>query len=152
MKVISVWQPWATLIMLRHKLNETRSFPAPRSLIGTRIGIASTKQLRHEQKQALCDPDFMAHFLPLNVPSFDKLVHGCLLGTIELHSSEVITEELMEDTTDEELAFGWYSPGRYVWRLRDPILFDEPIPVRGQQGIWEFSLNDEAAKIVAFPG
>lgn len=151
MKVISTWQPWASLIMLRHKLNETRGFPAPRSLIGQRIGIASTKQLRLEQRQAMCDPDFMAHYLPLEMPAFEELPQGKLLGTVLLHSTEIITEELIEDTTDEELAFGWYTPGRWIWRLRDPELFETPIPVRGQQGVWEFSLNDEKAKVLSFP-
>lgn len=40
--------------------------------------------------------------------------------------------------TEQELAFGDYSPGRYGWLLSDPVLFDEPIPAKGKLGLWEY--------------
>lgn len=39
MKAITLWQPWASLIALEVKTIETRSWPAPASLIGKRIAI-----------------------------------------------------------------------------------------------------------------
>ena len=41
--VISIWQPYASLAIHGHKMNETRGWKAPASLIGKRFGIAATK-------------------------------------------------------------------------------------------------------------
>jgi len=65
-----------------------------------------------------------------------------------LHSCEVITEEDMEDITEEEQSFGWFEPGRYAWRCRDPEPLLEPFPVRGAQGIWELKDDIQGAEII----
>ena len=64
-----------------------------------------------------------------------------------LHSCDPITEEDLEDVTEEEKAYGWWTEGRYAWRVRDPKAFEEPVPVRGAQGIW--TLPD--AVVLPFP-
>ncbi|SER28549.1 ASCH domain-containing protein [Faunimonas pinastri] len=146
MKVISIWQPWASLIVQGHKFIETRGWPAPKSLIGQTIGIAATKQIKHEQRAAMSDPDFARFYRETEMPDLDSLPHGCVLGTVLLHSSDPITDEDLEDLTDEELAFGWYTPGRYAWRLRQPKPFARPIPAMGKQGVWDWSHPDGEAQ------
>lgn len=42
---ISLWQPWASLMAWEVKWLETRSWPAPKALIGQRFAIASTASL-----------------------------------------------------------------------------------------------------------
>jgi hypothetical protein len=44
----------------------------------------------------------------------------------------------MAALTLEEKAFGDYSAGRFAWLLEDPVPFDEPVPVKGSLGLWEF--------------
>ena len=139
MKVISIWQPYASLVVYRHKLIETRGWPAPKSLIKQRIAIASTKVIRPEQRDVMKDPGFRKFYDETGLPELDALPHGCILGTVTLNSCDPITEEDLEDITDEERTFGWWQPGRYAWRLRDPEPFDQPVPARGQQGIWEYN-------------
>lgn len=39
MKALTLWQPWASLIACEAKEAETRSWPAPASLVGCRIAI-----------------------------------------------------------------------------------------------------------------
>lgn len=39
----------------------------------------------------------------------------------------------------KEKAFGDYSPGRWAWRLANPVLFDEPVPWRGALGLWSIA-------------
>jgi hypothetical protein len=46
MKALSIWQPWASLILSGEKKIETRSWPVPYSIRGTRIAIAGTKTRR----------------------------------------------------------------------------------------------------------
>lgn len=148
MRVISVWQPYASLLVHGHKLVETRGFPAPKALIGQRIGIASTKIVRPEQRAAMKDPVFARYYFETNLPrDIEELPNGYLLGTVLLHSCEPITEEDLEDVTEEEKLYGWWQEGRYAWRVREPESFDEPVPVRGAQGIW--TLPD--AVVLPFP-
>lgn len=141
MKVISIWQPFASLLVHGHKMVETRGWPAPASLIGKRIAIASTKNIRPEQRVHYVDPAFQRAYLKYGLPALDRLPHGYLLGTVLLHSCDVITVDDLDDITDDEKLFGWWTPGRFAWRVRDPVWFKHPFPVRGQQGIWDFNLE-----------
>lgn len=138
MRVISIWNPWASLIVHRHKFFETRSWPAPAALIGERIGIAATKSIRPEQLTAYNDPDFQQFYSETGLPELMELPRGCILGTVELHSCEVMTEEFMEEVTEEEKMFGMWMVGHYAWRLRDPKRFRDPIIARGAQGLWSY--------------
>lgn len=40
-----------------------------------------------------------------------------------------------------EYAFGFYAPGRYAWKLEDVQYLNEPIPAKGQQGLWNWNEN-----------
>lgn len=142
MKVISIWQPYASLLAHGFKLNETRSFPAPKALIGQRIGIASTKVIKPEQREPFADPTFCRYYFESNLPRrIEDLPCGYLLGTVLLHSCEPIDEEDLEEVTEEEQLYGWWKVGRYAWRMRDHKPLVEPIPVRGAQGIWLWDPN-----------
>lgn len=44
MKAVSLWQPWASLIACGAKTIETRSWPAPRTVVGQRIAIHAAKR------------------------------------------------------------------------------------------------------------
>ncbi len=67
MKALTLWQPWASLIVLRHKRFETRSWKMD-GLIGERIAI-------HAAKRPSKDLDY-------------DLIHE--LAALELDPSEVI--------------------------------------------------------------
>lgn len=54
MKALTIWQPWASLIVKGYKRFEFRRYPAPRSLIGQRIVIHAGKhKVGHEEWVAL---------------------------------------------------------------------------------------------------
>jgi activating signal cointegrator 1 len=40
------------------------------------------------------------------------------------------------DVSDQERAFGDYTPGRYAWLLGNVFALPEPIPARGMPGLW----------------
>jgi activating signal cointegrator 1 len=141
MKVISIWNPYAALIVHGHKTVETRSWPAPKSLIGQRIAIASTKVLRPEQKSLWDDPVFLRHYAETGLPALHELPNGAILGTALLHSCSEMTEEDLEDVTEEEQIYGHWDVGRFAWRLRQPELLDKPIFTRGFQGIWDHDVE-----------
>lgn len=142
MKAISIWQPYASLIVTGHKFTETRGWPAPKSLIGSRIAIASTKKVRPEQCAVMQDPEFRRYYDETGLPEIEDLPHGYVLGMVTLHSCAPITEEDLEDITDEERLYGWWEIGRYAWRLRHPEEIKEPVSVRGAQGVWDWRAHE----------
>lgn len=40
--------------------------------------------------------------------------------------------------TEDELAFGDYTPGRFAWKLEDVKILKEPITAKGKLGLWEW--------------
>jgi activating signal cointegrator 1 len=138
MKIVSIWQPYASLIIHGHKFVETRSWKAPSTLIGKKLGIASTRRIKPEQTTVFDDPVFHACYIDTGLPRFDNLPHGFLLGYVTLSSCDLMTVEDISDITSCEYAFGIWEEGRYAWRLRNPIAFRHPIFVKGFQGIWDF--------------
>lgn len=144
MKTISIWQPFALLLVRGFKHFETRTWPAPASLIGQTVGIASTRLIRPEQKVHFESAEFQEFYGRLNLPeNLIDLPHGYLLGTVVLDSVELMTPEFMDDVSNEEKAYGWWQEGHYAWRTRHPEALDHPIPIRGAQGIynWDGDLN-----------
>lgn len=149
MRCISVWQPYATLLVKGIKRIETRPNPAPSTVLGERIGIASTKIITPAQRAAMIDPEFARHYAETGLPELDFLHHGYLLGTVVVKSSTVITQDDIDDITEEELSYGWFEHGRYAWRTTDNVEFNEPIPVRGSQGIWIYDGPSPKLRIVS---
>lgn len=138
MKVISIWQPWASLIIHGHKVIETRGWPAPQRLIGQRIGIAATKTVKAPQLVAAADPVFAAFYAETGLPPLIDLPRGAILGTVTLDECVPINHELVEDITEAERAFGWFDPGRFAWRIGCPMAYEFPIGARGMQGLWDY--------------
>lgn len=144
MKCISIWQPFASLIVKGCKVFETRGWAAPASLIGERIGIAATKNIVPGQRAHCADPTFKRYYEGLGIPAWEDLPRGVLLGTVILDSVELMTDEFMEEVSDEEKAYGWWAVGSYAWRLRDPKELPYPVPIRGGQGLFEWRGLDGA--------
>jgi hypothetical protein len=147
MKVLSIWNPYAILLVNGFKMNETRPFPCPPAIVGQRLYIASTKIITPAQRTLFADETFQSYYRQTGLPDkLEDMPNGFLIGSVLIHSSDRITDEDIEDTTEEELLYGEYTTERYAWRTRDPEVLDKPVPVRGQQGIW----NLHAAEVIAF--
>ena len=132
MKALTLWQPWASLIVLGHKRFETRSWKTD-GLIGERIAIHAAKRPAEDMNSKLLNElaalELEPAFLPL----------GAVVGT-GVTTDFCRTELIAPDLPASELAFGDYSPGRWAWRIEDVEALPEPIPARGRQGIWEWTL------------
>lgn len=155
MKVISILQPWASLIIQGHKKIETRSWNT--KYRGELLIHASAG------KKPVCRSlmlDFQQEFSHLNLQKFESLPFGAIIGKVNLiatvqsihcfsgnqfeitnYSSDVVNGHFPKDLfeiTDQELAFGDYSENRFGWLLSDPIIFENPIPAKGKLGLWEY--------------
>lgn len=156
MKTLSILQPWASLVALGHKKIETRSW---NTKYRGELLIHASLGSKHIQKFMNDNYDFMNN--GVYIQWMDKVLpHGAIIGKVNLIDT-ISTNKLMlpetdtvihlfddEETpifeynlTEQELAFGDYSPNRFGWLLSDPVLFDEPIPCKGKLGLWEFDLS-----------
>lgn len=130
MRVITLWQPWATLIALGYKKHETRSWAptriqlAPGDLLA--IHAAAHKPLNLPELNAL----LTRHGLTL-----DALPSGCIVSIARYDGAQLA--QTVEPDELDRLCGDW-TPGRYVWKLSGVRNLTEPYPVRGRQGLWHW--------------
>ena len=138
MKIISLWEPWATLLSLGHKKIETRSWGT--SYRGW-LAIHAAKRWTADQRELLVTEPFMSA-LPVDW----RIEPGCVVGVVNFtHCLPTeariyvpgVFEYFPKLDTDQERAFGNYDPGRYGWVTTSAFRLPEPIPLRGQQGLWD---------------
>ena len=135
MMAISLWQPWATLWLLRdpdEKVFETRHW-----YTGYRgeLLVHAAKKQDGDVRAALRDPYFQerlgAHGLTILDLSF-----GALIGSVRLVGC-CRMDKMPPQSEREQMAGNW-SPDRYAWeRGRTTATFKTPIPYKGQQGFFD---------------
>src|SRR6185312_15053079 len=169
-RTISLTQPWASLVMLGAKKIETRSWPAPKAMIGQRIAIHASKGFPPDARDACLDPFFFRALWPdmvsrgeddrplgryialpteaggwrhYAVGEIERLTgtlpRGMVLCTARLTgcwSTDRLA--LIDRLPDAERAFGFYGPDRWMWGLEAVEVLPEPIPARGQLGLWRW--------------
>lgn len=137
-RVISLWQPYATLFMLDRKGCETRGQKMPFQR-GERVAIAATKQVKREQKELFGHPRLQRYYRNEGLPDrIDDLPRGCIIGTAIAWNSFEITLEMAMNLEEREYVYGDWRPGRWAWDFQEKTLLKEPIPVRGGQGVWHY--------------
>jgi hypothetical protein len=120
MKAISIWQPWASLIISGRKSIETRSWPCvPMPFVASALR-AATKAIGRQQRLAMAEEAFRLHYDAAELPPLDELPMGCILGTVIIEGCRSVDSEMLQDLDLQESAFGWYEPGRFAWELKDP--------------------------------
>jgi hypothetical protein len=130
MKIISLWQPWASLICIGAKLIETRHWPT--SYRGP-LAIHAAMKWDYETAAALeaANPVLRA----AGLPALDRpLPRGAIVAVCRLVGCEQSHGPGRWPTL--ERAFGDLAEGRWAWRLADVRALDPPVPCRGMQGLW----------------
>lgn len=132
MKVLSLLQPWATLLVSGHKLIETRSWPTHyRGPVFIHASGALNKKYKDsEMTPALqsMEPFFKDH---IKLP---KLVFGKIIGMVNI-ATVIRTEDIKPFLSDKEIAFGDYSAGRWAYQCYDNVAFHKHTDLKGQLGI-----------------
>ena len=124
MKAYTVYQPYAYATVAGLKHYETRP---QRTSIRGRVAV-------HAGKKRISLEDMTVVVIPA---AGNALHYGAVIGTVEIVDC-VPVEEIMHTLTERERLLGDYSPGRFAWVLRNPIMFEKPIPARGKQGWWDW--------------
>jgi activating signal cointegrator 1 len=136
-KALSLWQPWATLMAVDLKRNETRSWYTPyRGLLAIHAAKFWNSDLH-----SMC----LGHPFRVSLESkwagFDErarycgLPAGAFVCVVRLLDCVQITAA--NAPAGVERAFGDYTPGRYMWRTQLVRTLDLPLPYRGAQGIFD---------------
>ena len=149
MKAISLHQPWASLIAAGIKTVETRSWKPPDALIGQRIAIHAAKRKITGQYQWFNAFAVAVKAIGPNGAS------DCPLGMVV--ATAVLRKAVKVERVQDGKAYwkgyfhegsipmdtyGDFTPGRWLWFLKDIERLPEPIPATGHQGFWNLDISD----------
>lgn len=159
MKCISLWQPWASLMVVGSKKIETRHWPTRHK--GPLLIHAAKKPFRSIEP-FIAEPwllrNGLATILDSAIPQWWELLpYGAIVGKVEMvdckrvelidrnqiHKARVARPEDANrlDLWFTEFYLGNYEPGRFGWLTDEPKRLSEPIAYRGRQGL--FDVPDE---------
>jgi hypothetical protein len=138
-RALTIWQPWAALIVGEQKRVETRAWAAPASVVGTRVAIHAAKtptNLPVAREQPFAAALMRAAAAgPLNPD--EPLPLGAFIGSAVIARVEEMDGLTLTDRfSTEERAFGNYAHGHYAWHLTDVHALARPVPCKGAQGLW----------------
>lgn len=148
MPVISLWQPFASLIFEWDgfrgdfvKSHETRGFKLPARLIGADVAIHATASFpaRRFISSALNDLCYDRFGCGYNY----SLPFGAIIGVVRFGEPKP-TEALRAFQYTDEIIAGDWTPGRWAWPIMSAIKLPIPIPAKGKQGWWRHPVEDHA--------
>ena len=148
MKVLTLTEPWATLVAVGAKHIETRSwgtayrgplaihaaktFPADaRALCGTDPFFDTLTQAGFD----LRDTPLPAQFHLGQIIAVAKLVDCARYEELERAPNWPI---IRDRSIAPERAFGNYGPGRWCWIFANVQRLSQPIPAKGALGLWTY--------------
>lgn len=151
MKCLSLWQPWASLLVAGRKLCETRGWPlhhrGPLLIHAAKKMDADIRLVCMSEpfKTVLAELDLTAGTLPLGAVVGRVDVVECYpTEAVELTAADVRALGQVLEITRAEEAFGDFSPGRFAFLCRNPVRFDKPVPVAGRQGLFDVAIPEAA--------
>lgn len=123
MKVLSIKEPFASLIKDNKKRIETRSWKTKyRGPIYIHASITPHKKDERINK-----------LLKLVNPMYGFIICKCNLVNVRL-----IDEEFIKTLSKDEIYYGNYEFGRYAWILEDVKILNNPIKAKGKLSIWNY--------------
>ncbi len=133
LKALSLWQPWASLILLGYKHFETRSwFTDYRGSLVIHAAKKHDGRIQDETAFVLQNE----HNLFLD---WEDLPLGKALCICDLADCIPITPTLRDRQTQLELDCGNWALGRWAWRLDNVRAIDPAIPIKGHQRLWNIN-------------
>ena len=127
MKVLTIKQPWATLIMQKDKRFEFRSW---KTKYRGELLIHAGKGIDKEAMKRL------AKYIPEDMPTGKILGKAKLVDCIEM--SPEFKQELLKENKDIYTDSTFKE--NYGWELEDIEVFETPIEIKGKLGLWEYEI------------
>lgn len=150
MKALTIWQPWASLIIVGAKPYEFRKHRAPRTIIGQRIVIHAGKlSVDREEVQDMLDmfelfPDDARELClhrHLAIPVLEAFLRGELpmgagIGTAIVGEPRLGTDIAADFGVPRANDSDRDDQANWGWPMLHPDAWETPVPMRGMQGIW----------------
>lgn len=129
MKVLTIKQPWASLIINQYKKYEFRSWKTKyRGKILIHAGMSIEK-------------DMLERFKEYNL-DYSK---GAIIGEAEIVDCILVDEEFNEKLRKiNKTVYGKSNHVEtYAWKLENVIKYEKPIYIKGQLGLWNYNFENE---------
>lgn len=138
MKVISLKEPWASLIKEKVKCIETRSWQTK----------YRGELYIHASKSKLTKKETLTYQPLLELLTDPVLKYGHIIAKCKLVDCIYMDEELIEKVkkNHNEYISGSYEVGRYAWILEEIEALEEPFEVKGSLGIWNYEKSKNQSK------
>ncbi len=139
MKALSIKQPWAWLICAGYKDIENRSWAIPISFrLPQRIYVHAGKMVDWEATVKIGK----GYLRRISVPA-EKAINGAqlTLGSI-IGEVDIIDSSFRFGEENDNLYSIWHVPGQNGFKLANPVLYDKPIPYKGQLGFFDVNLEN----------
>lgn len=140
LKAITIQQPWATLIAIGEKTFETRTWATKHEgILAIHAGKTIDKEAYKKHAEVLARHGY---------PTKDSLPVGAVIATTFIGTQHKVVSEDKGNSavTDQgltiegsEYQYGYYDVGNFAWKLDSVKKFAEPIPSKGQLGLWNFN-------------
>jgi hypothetical protein len=145
-RAISLWEPWASLIAVKAKKWETRSWGT--EFRGELLICAAQTQkgikIAEETGLITGSAAYSGRELCVDIDDEEiELNFGNAVAIVELTDCITTKEwrlnlynDRYSDNTSKEIGLGDYTPGRFAWKLENIRRIKEPYPVKGKQGFF----------------
>lgn len=131
---ITIYQPYAYMVVDGHKKFETRGWK-PNSL-GAVVIHAGLKRIKPQEQTAIHAAIFRLGYTPDEVASFPC---GAAIGIAYIRS--IYHTEDIDYVDHFERMLGDWTDDRYAWQFHRVEKLARPIPYKGKQGIWKFPVE-----------
>lgn len=129
--VITLYQPWASWIMRGWKTIETRTHNRFGSLFGLHV-LIHAGQRTDDSDYAIRNPYLTKEQILLNP---DEVVNGAILGKVFVYNFCSL-----DDAHSKRALIECKETKRWGLFLSDIEVFKEPIPCKGEMGIWYYDV------------
>jgi hypothetical protein len=76
--------------------------------------------------------------LGILLPFPKTLPLGAILGVVDLTGCQLMNQHWIHLESEQEKLVGQWAPGRYAWRMENPVTLADPIRCKGFQQLWVF--------------
>lgn len=164
MKALTVRQPYAQLLAIGAKQYETRPMSTKhRGPIAIHAGKnekgakALLAQMALAKTSMRCDVFRLGTFpheasevmfpwtqfdLSHKTPRLNLFPFGAIIAYADIVGCYPVED--IKNLTDRERLFGDWTPGRYAWEIAHVVMLSQPIPCKGQLGLWNVNSSVEA--------
>ena len=132
MKVLSIIEPWATLIASKQKYIETRSW---KTSYRGELYIHASKKLINKKDEKIQE---LLKLLPTQEMNYGKIICKCELVDC-IYMDEKFINEIKQN--NQEQICGYYKIGRFAWILEKMELIQPKIEAKGKLNIWNFEIT-----------